>query len=113
MPSNTDVLEFLGRFIFLLRNNFAQEQLWENMKINISDTSWNKRCQYFFLELSYPSDEVNTAPCGKIISPTAGTITGTKVKVTAETKNLEVGQYVWLVGDKPDIGLCYRSIFCG
>jgi hypothetical protein len=56
------------------------------------------------------SDEVSTAPYGKIITPAAGSTTGNQVSVTAETKNLEPGQYVWLVVDKPGIGLCWPKV---
>jgi len=46
-------------------------------------------------------------PYGKIISPVSGTITNTEVSVTAETANIDPGQYIWLAVDKPDIGLCW------
>lgn len=51
-----------------------------------------------------------TGAWGKIISPIAGTTTGTQVSVTVETKNLEPGQYVWLVVDKPGIGLSWSKV---
>lgn len=51
--------------------------------------------------------ESSTGPSGKIYTPSTGSITSTAVKVTAETKNLEPGQYVWLAVDKPNIGLCW------
>ncbi len=55
----------------------------------------------------FSSPDPVTGPWGKIISPTAGSQTTTQVNVTAETKNLEPGQYAWLVVDKPGIGLCW------
>ncbi len=56
------------------------------------------------------SDPISTGPYGKIIAPVAGTTTGKEISVTAETKNLEPGQYVWLVLDKPGIGLCWPKM---
>lgn len=53
------------------------------------------------------SDEPVTGPYGKITSPRPGTKIGTQVKVTAETKNIEPGTYVWIVVDKPGISLCW------
>jgi len=47
---------------------------------------------------------------GKIMSPIAGTTTGTEIKVSAETKDLEPGQYVWLAVDKPEIDLCWPKM---
>ena len=62
----------------------------------------------YSVTLLFSSDtDVSTAPYGKITSPTPGTKTGTQVSVTAETKNLEHGQYVWIVVDKPGIGMCW------
>jgi hypothetical protein len=60
--------------------------------------------------VSLKSSEPITGSWGKIISPIAGTTTGTEISVTAETKNLEPGQYVWLVVDKPGIGICWPKI---
>ena len=51
-----------------------------------------------------------TGAWGKITSPRAGTKTSKEVNVTAETKNLESGQYVWLAVDKPEIGLCWPKM---
>lgn len=48
-----------------------------------------------------------SGPYGKIISPSAGSQTGSSVYVTAETRNLPPGQHVWLAVDKPDLGLCW------
>ena len=53
------------------------------------------------------SDSISTEPDGKITSHATGTTTATQVKVTAETKNIEPGQFVWIVVDKPGIGLCW------
>ena len=47
---------------------------------------------------------------GKITSPIAGTATSVAVNVTAETRNIEPGQYIWLVVDKPGINLCWPKI---
>ncbi len=51
--------------------------------------------------------EPDTEPTGKIIAPIPGTITGNKVTVILETKNLELGTCVWLAVDKPELGLCW------
>ena len=56
------------------------------------------------------SDPISTEPYGKITSPATGSTTSTHVKVTVETKNLEPGQYVWLVVDKPGISLCWAKV---
>ncbi|GEM_PF-3536776 len=53
------------------------------------------------------SADSSTKPYGKLFSPTTGSRTGRKVNVSGETRNLDVGQYVWLAVDKPDIGLCW------
>lgn len=44
---------------------------------------------------------------GKIIQPAAGSETGSRVKVTARTWDIEPGEYVWLVVDKPEMGVCW------
>jgi hypothetical protein len=62
-----------------------------------------------FLTL-FSSDSDPNQPYGKIISPIAGTTTSTTVSVTAETRNIEPGQYIWLVVDKPGINLCWPKI---
>ena len=51
-----------------------------------------------------------TGAWGKITSPRAGTKTSKEVNVTAETKNLGPGQYVWLVVEKPEIRLCWPKM---
>lgn len=51
-----------------------------------------------------------TGPWGKISSPSPGSVTGHDVRVTAETGNMEPGQYVWLAVDKPKLGLCWPKI---
>ncbi len=56
------------------------------------------------------SDSDPNQPYGKIISPIAETTTSTTVSVTAETRNIEPGQYIWLVVDKPGINLCWPKI---
>jgi len=62
---------------------------------------------FLYFSTSLFSSSPITGPYGKIHSPAAGSVTGKEVSVTAETRNLEPGQYVWLVVDKPDIGLCW------
>ena len=75
----------------------------------ITLTSFVTICLVAFLYFgsSLFSIEATTNPMGKISLPVAGSSTGNDVKVTAETRNLEPGQYVWLAVDKPDIGLCW------
>ncbi|EMS79171.1 hypothetical protein [Desulfotignum phosphitoxidans] len=46
-------------------------------------------------------------PWARITFPLPGTTTGTKVKITAETRNIEPGQHIWLAVDKPDLELCW------
>jgi hypothetical protein len=58
----------------------------------------------------FSSDSDPNQPYGKITSPIAGTTTSTTVSVTAETRNIEPGQYIWLVVDKPGINLCWPKI---
>ena len=53
------------------------------------------------------SETYPTGPWAKIAFPSHGTTTGTDVKITAETRNIEPGQYIWLAVDKPDLGLCW------
>jgi len=48
-----------------------------------------------------------TGPWARITFPLSGTTTGTNVKITAETRNIEPGQHIWLAVDKPDLGLCW------
>ena len=62
---------------------------------------------FLYFSSSLFSIKSSTSPMGKISSPLAGSSTGHEVKITAETRNLEPGQYVWLAVDKPDIGLCW------
>lgn len=52
----------------------------------------------------------STNPMGKIRSPVAGSETGKEVNIVGETKNIGVGQYVWLAIDKPDLGLCWPKM---
>ncbi len=58
----------------------------------------------------FSSDPDQNQPYGKIISPIAETTTSTTVSVTVETRNIEPGQYIWLVVDKPGINLCWPKI---
>jgi len=58
----------------------------------------------------FSSDSDPNQPYGKIITPIAGITTSTTVNVTAETRNIEPGQYIWLVVDKPGINLCWPKI---
>ena len=53
------------------------------------------------------SETTPTGPWAKISLPSPGTTTGTNVKITAETRNIEPGQYIWLAVDKPKLGLCW------
>ena len=78
----------------------------------IALTSFVTFCLMAFLYFgsSLFSIKPSTGPMGKISSPVAGSSTGHEVKITAETENLEHGQYVWLVVDKPDIGLCWPKV---
>jgi hypothetical protein len=45
-------------------------------------------------------------PWARITFPLPGTTTETNVKITAETRNIEPGQHIWLAVDKPDLELC-------
>lgn len=56
-------------------------------------------------DLLSPSDKDN--PYGKIISPLQGSVTDTVVTVDGETKNIAPGQYIWVVVEKPEFGLCW------
>ena len=49
-------------------------------------------------------------PYGKINSPDKGTKTGGIVNVSGETKNIGVGEYIWIAVDKPGIGLCWPKV---
>ncbi len=62
---------------------------------------------FLYFATSLFSSNTVTDIYGKILSPSAGSITSQAVKVIGETKNLEPGQYVWLAVDKPKIGLCW------
>ena len=56
------------------------------------------------------SSQIKAGPQGKIKSPVVGSETGKVVRVVGETKNIEPGQYVWIVVDKPEIGLCWPKV---
>ena len=75
----------------------------------IALTSFVTFCLVAFLYFgsSLFSIKSSTDPMGKISSPVVGSSTGHEVKITAETRNLEPGQYVWMAVDKPNIGLCW------
>lgn len=66
-------------------------------------------CIFLFLYFgtSLFSSQEPTGPWGRIKNPVPGSTTTKEVSVTAETKNIGVGQYVWLVVDKPNLGLCW------
>jgi len=49
-------------------------------------------------------------PYGKITSPAYGTTTGQEVIISAMTRNLQPGQHVWIVVDKPEISLCWPKL---
>ena len=51
-----------------------------------------------------------TGPWAKITFPLPGTATGTNVKITAETRNIEPGQHIWIAVDKPDLELCWPKL---
>jgi len=56
----------------------------------------------------FSEETATTTPTGKIILPLPGSKTGNQVRVSGYTKNLAPGSdYVWLVVDKPDRGLCW------
>lgn len=65
---------------------------------------------FLYFGSSLFSVKSSTGPMGKISSPVHGSSTGHEVKIIAETQNLENGHYVWLVVDKPDIGLCWPKV---
>jgi hypothetical protein len=46
-------------------------------------------------------------PWARITFPLPGTTTGTNVKITAETRNIEPGRHIWLAVDKPNLELCW------
>ena len=58
----------------------------------------------------FSSDSDPNQPYGKITSPIAGATTSVAVTVTAETRNIESEQYIWLVVDKPGINFCWPKI---
>ena len=53
------------------------------------------------------SSAQSRGPYGKIHSPKNGATTGSDVKITAETRNLVPGTYVWIAVDKPNLDLCW------
>ena len=61
----------------------------------------------FTLNLYSPAPQNQTGPAGAILSPTHGSTTGNKVRVQGKTENIEPGQHVWLVVDKPALELCW------
>ena len=70
-------------------------------------------CIVFFVILTgtyFLNPYSELGPQGKIKSPPAGSETGKEVRVIGETKNIEPGQYIWLVVDKPEIGLCWPKM---
>ncbi len=64
-----------------------------------------------FLVLHFGIDIFNTEPTlrvtGEIISPLKNAVTGKEIKVVGETKNVNVGQYIWLAIDNLEYGKCW------
>ena len=61
----------------------------------------------FTLKIPLFNEVDQTGPIGAILSPAHGSTTGNKVRVQGKTENIEPGQYVWLVVDKPALELCW------
>ncbi len=64
-----------------------------------------------FLALLFGTDIFNTDPAlrvvGKIISPLKKAVVGKEIKIVGATKNVNVGQYIWLAIDNPEFSKCW------
>lgn len=50
-------------------------------------------------------------PSGSIITPIDKTQTSTIVYVSGETENIQEGQHLWLIVEKPDLRLCWPKYY--